>query len=91
MVLESQLFFCCFLLSGIHLGFASLIPHGELIHFFARCVQFTLTCRGSAGHIGTSLSRLGFSVSVFYLFAAVFAWQLGSLSTEALAAMGGTA
>ena len=33
----------------------------------------------------------GFSVGVFYLFAAVLAWQLGSLSTEALAAMRGTA
>jgi hypothetical protein len=33
----------------------------------------------------------GFSVGVFYLFAAVLAWQLGSLSTEALVAMRGTA
>jgi hypothetical protein len=32
--------------------------HGELIRFLAQCGQFTLTCRGSAGHIGTSLSRL---------------------------------
>ena len=56
--IESQLFFCCFLLSDIHLVFASPIPHGELIRFLAQCGQFTLMCRGSAGHIGTSLSRL---------------------------------
>src|ERR1700730_11229607 len=55
--IESQLFFCCFLLSDIHLVFASPIPHGELIRFLAQCGQFTLMCRGSAGHIGTSLSR----------------------------------
>ena len=29
----------------------------------------------------------GFSVGVFYLFAAVFAWQLGSLPAQTLAAM----
>src|SRR5882757_3072794 len=29
----------------------------------------------------------GFSVAVFYLFAAVFAWQLGGLPAEALAGM----
>ena len=50
--IESQLFFCCFLLSDIHLVFASPMPHGELIRFLAQCGQFTLTCRGSAGHIG---------------------------------------
>jgi len=33
----------------------------------------------------------GFSVGVFYLFAAVLAWQLGSLPAETLAAMRTTA
>src|SRR5215472_11282360 len=33
----------------------------------------------------------GFSVGVFYLFAAVLAWQLGSLPAATLAAMRGTA
>ncbi len=33
----------------------------------------------------------GFSVGVFYLFAAVFAWQLGSLPVATLALMRGTA
>ena len=33
----------------------------------------------------------GFSVGVFYLFAAVLAWQLGSLPAETLAAMRVTA
>jgi len=33
----------------------------------------------------------GFSVGVFYLFAAVLAWQLGGLSIETLARMRGTA
>src|ERR1700686_3520435 len=33
----------------------------------------------------------GFSVGVFYLFAAVLAWQLGGLPTETLAVMRGTA
>ena len=32
----------------------------------------------------------GFSVGVFYLFAAILAWQLGSLSSETLALMRGT-
>jgi hypothetical protein len=33
----------------------------------------------------------GFSVGVFYLFAAIFAWQLGSLPVATLALMRGTA
>jgi hypothetical protein len=33
----------------------------------------------------------GFCVGVFYLFSAILAWQLGSLSTAALALMRGTA
>ena len=33
----------------------------------------------------------GFSVGVFYFFAAILAWQLGGLPPETLAAMGGTA
>jgi hypothetical protein len=33
----------------------------------------------------------GFSVGVFYLFAAILAWQLGGLSTATLALMRGTA
>ena len=33
----------------------------------------------------------GFSVGVFYLFAAVLAWQLGGLPAETLAVMRGTA
>jgi hypothetical protein len=33
----------------------------------------------------------GFSVGVFYLFAAILAWQLGSLPAETLALMRGTA
>jgi hypothetical protein len=33
----------------------------------------------------------GFSIGVFYLFAAILAWQLGGLSTETLAFMRGTA
>ncbi len=32
----------------------------------------------------------GFSVGVFYLFAAILAWQLGSLPTATLALMQGT-
>ena len=32
----------------------------------------------------------GFSVGVFYLFAAILAWQLGSLSAATLAMMRGT-
>src|SRR5499425_1602652 len=33
----------------------------------------------------------GFSVGVFYLFAAILAWQLGGLQAESLARMRGTA
>src|SRR4249919_1399490 len=33
----------------------------------------------------------GFSVGVFYLFAAILAWQVGGLSAETLALMRGTA
>jgi len=33
----------------------------------------------------------GFSVGVFFLFSAILAWQLGSLSTDTLARMRGTA
>ena len=70
-----------------HLAFASPIPHGELIRFLAQCGQFTLTCRASTGHIGTSFVAAGFSVGVFYLFAAVLAWQLRGLPAETLPAM----
>jgi hypothetical protein len=35
--IESQLFFCCFLHSDIHLVFASPVPHGELIRFLTQC------------------------------------------------------
>src|SRR6202035_183656 len=62
-----QLFFCCFLLSDIHLVFANPIPHGELIRFLAQCGPFTLTCRGSAGPIGTFLLRLD-SRSACFIF-----------------------
>src|SRR6202789_4587531 len=33
----------------------------------------------------------GFAVGIFYLFAAILAWQLGSLPAETLAVMRGTA
>ena len=46
--------FYCFLLPDMHLVFGSPVPQGDLMHFLIQCRQFTLTCRGSAGHIGTS-------------------------------------
>jgi hypothetical protein len=44
-----------------------------------------LTCRGSTGRIGHLFVAAGLSVGVFYLFAAILAWQLGHLPTETLA------
>jgi hypothetical protein len=61
--IESQLFFCCFLLSDIHLVFGSSIPYGELMHFLTQCGQFALTCRGSPGHIGPAPA--GYSLTSF--------------------------
>src|ERR1700730_12422375 len=52
---KSPLFSCCFLTSDIHLVFASPIPNGEWTRFLPQCNQFTLTCKGLAGLIGTSL------------------------------------
>ena len=62
---------------GHTLGFRQSDPTWGVDTLLAQCGQFTLTCRGSAGHIGTSFVAAGFSVGVFYLFAAVLAWQLG--------------
>src|ERR1700737_4374677 len=53
--IESPLFSCCLLTSDIHLVFASPIPNGEWTRFLPQCGQFTLTCKGLAGLIGTSL------------------------------------
>jgi hypothetical protein len=47
--------------------------------------------KGLAGLIGTSLARSGFFFSVFLLFAAVLAWQLGGLPAEIFARMRRTA
>src|SRR5229473_5614545 len=64
--IESLLFFCCFLPSDIHLGFASPIPHGELIRFLAQCGRFISMHKGLAGLIGTSLARSGFFSLCFF-------------------------
>ena len=50
-----------------------------------------LTCRGSTARIGTSFVAAGFSVGVFYLFAAILAWQLVAFRHMTLALMRGTA
>jgi hypothetical protein len=76
---------------GHTLGFRQSDPNGELMPFLDQCGQFALMCRGSGARIGTSLWRPGFSVGVFYLFAAILAWQMGGLPAPTLALMRGTA
>lgn len=77
------------MLSDIHLAFASPIPAGELMACLAQCAQFIFRCRDLAGAIGTFFVAAGFSVGVFYFFAAILAWQLGRVSAETLAQMRG--
>ena len=42
---------CGALLPDIHLVFGGPVPQGGLMHFWTQCRHFTLTCRGSAGHV----------------------------------------
>src|SRR6266849_4073068 len=58
--------------------------------FLAQCGQFTLTCRGNRTYWDLFVAA-GFAVGVFYLFAAILAWQLGVLPAATLALMRGTA
>ena len=63
-------------------GVDSLIGSMHSIHFVAQ---------GFSRTYGDFFSGFGFFVSVFLLFAAVLAWQLGGLPAETLALMRGIA
>jgi hypothetical protein len=55
------------------------------------CRQLTLTRRDLAEPIGIFFVAAGFSVGVFYFFAAILASQLAGLPVETLALRRGTA
>jgi len=61
---------------GTYTWFSPVRSNWELIPCLAQCGQFTLTCRGVAGHIGTFCCGWTLCRRV-YLFAAILAWQLG--------------
>jgi hypothetical protein len=63
-------------------GVDALVGSMHSIHF---------NMQGSSRTYWDLFEAAGFSVGVFYLFAAVLAWQLGGLSPQTLAAMRGTA
>jgi len=63
-------------------GVATLLESMRSIHF---------TVQGFSRTYWDLFVAAGFTVGVFYLFAAVLAWQLGGLPAETLARMRGTA
>jgi len=77
---------------GHTLGFRqSRSQMGESTRFLSQCGQFTLTCKGLAGLIGTSLLGPDFLFPCFFYSRRLLAWQLGGLSAETLALMRGPA
>ena len=61
----------------VHSVFASPIPPGELIRFLAQCSRFSFReVQGFSRTDWDLFVAAGFSVGVFFLFAAILAWQL---------------
>ena len=71
-------------------AFASRIPLGELMRFFESMRSIHFDVQGFNRSYWDLFEAAGFSVGVFYLFAAILAWQLGGLPAASLALMRGT-
>ena len=72
---------------GHTLGFRQSDPTWGVDALLVSMRSIHFDVQGFSRTYGDLFVAAGFSVGVFYLFAAVLAWQLGSLPAETLAAM----
>lgn len=73
------------------LGFRESDPGWGVDALLASMQSIHFDVQGSSRSYWDLFLAAGFSVGVFYLFAAVLAWQLGGLSGDTLAGLRGTA
>ena len=73
--------------AGHTLGFRQSDPTGAVDTLLASMRSIHFDVQGFSRTYWDLFVAAGFSVGVFYLFAAVLAWQLGGLPAETLAAM----
>jgi hypothetical protein len=73
------------------LGFRQSDPGWGVDTLLASMRSIHFDVQGSSRTYWDLFVAAGFSVGVFYLFAAILAWQLGGLPAETLALMRGTA
>jgi len=76
---------------GHTLGFRQSDPQWGVDALLASMRSIHFNVQGSSRTYWDLFLAAGFVVGVFYLFAAVLAWQLGGLPAETLALMRGTA
>jgi hypothetical protein len=76
---------------GHTLGFRQSVPQWGVDTLLASMRSIHFDVQGFNRTYWDLFLAAGFSVGVFYFFAAVLAWQLGSLPAETLALMRGTA
>ena len=72
------------------LGFRQSDPHWGVDALLGLMQSVHFDVQGSDRTYWDLFLAAGFSVGVFYLFAAILAWQLGGLPTDTLARMPGT-
>jgi hypothetical protein len=73
------------------LGFRQSVPTSEVDALLASMRSIHFDLQGFDRTYWDLFLAAGFSVGVFYLFAAILAWQLGGLPAATLALMRGTA
>ena len=76
-----------FFAAGHTLGFRQSDPTWEVDSLLGSMRSVHFDVQGSSRTYWDLFVAAGFSVGVFYLFAAVLAWQLGGLPAETLAVM----
>ena len=76
--------------AGHTLGFQQSDPAWGVDALLTSMQSLHFDVQGSSRTYWDLFVAAGFSVGVFYVFAAVLAWQLGSLPSETLARMRGT-
>jgi len=82
---QSLLFFCCFLRSHIRLGFRQTMPEWGVGAVIGSMRSVHFDAQGFNRTYWDFFSAFGLFFSVFLLFAAVLAWQLGGLPAGTLA------
>jgi hypothetical protein len=76
---------------GHTLGFRQSDPHWGVNTLLGSMRSIHFNVQGFSRTYWDLFLAAGFSVGVFFLFAAILAWQLGGLPAETLARMRGTA